>query len=99
MTTGFGGFGALASNTITTGVSAITAVSDGSMLNRTTFVHGPVECSDVVIEGVSLKERLEILERRMSIIIPDPTKIEKYEALKRAYEHYKTLEALLYEDN
>lgn len=85
MTTGFGGFGALASNTITTGVSAIT--------------HGPVECSDVVIEGVSLKERLEILERRMSILVPDPTKIEKYEALKRAYEHYKTLEALLYEDN
>lgn len=78
MTTGFGGFGALASNTITTGVSADTAVS-----NRTTFVHGPVECSDVVIEGVSLKERLKILERRMSILIPDPTKIEKYEALKR----------------
>lgn len=92
MTTSFGGFGALASNTITTGVSAITS-------NRTTFAHGPVECSDVVIEGVSLKERLEILERRMSILIPDPTKIEKYEALKRAYEHYKTLEALLYEDN
>lgn len=95
MTTSFGEFGALASNTITTGVSAITAVS----ANRTTFVHGPVECSDVVIEGVSLKERLEILERRMSILIPDPTKIEKYEALKRAYEHYETLEALLYEDN
>lgn len=88
MTTSFGEFGALASNTITTGVSAVTAVS-----------HGPVECSDVVIEGVSLKERLEILERRMSILVPDPIKIEKYEALKRAYEHYETLEALLYEDN
>ena len=76
MTTSFGEFGALASNTITTGVSVTTTVSAGSLSNRTTSVCGPVECSDVVIEGVSLKERLEIIERRMSILVPDPTKIE-----------------------
>jgi hypothetical protein len=30
----------------------------------------------------------------MAILVPDPEKLEKFEALKRAYEHYKTMERL-----
>jgi len=37
---------------------------------------------------------LEGIEQRLSILVPDPKKLQQYEALQQAYEHYKTLEAL-----
>jgi len=49
---------------------------------------------DVTIKGVSILETLEKIEKRLSILRPDPKKLEHFEALRRAYEHYKTLEAL-----
>lgn len=49
---------------------------------------------DVKIKGVSILETLEKIEKRLSILRPDPAKLEHFEALKKAYEHYKTLEAL-----
>jgi hypothetical protein len=42
----------------------------------------------------SIENRLDKIEKRLSILVPDPEKIEKFEALKKAYEHYKTLESL-----
>ena len=36
------------------------------------------------------------MEQRLSILVPDPEKLEKFEALKKAYEHYKTMEALCF---
>lgn len=41
--------------------------------------------------------RLETIEKRLNILVPDPNLLEKYEALKEAYSNYKTLEALLCE--
>lgn len=49
---------------------------------------------DIKWKGRSLGEMLETIERRLSILVPDPEKLAHYEALKKAYEHYKTLEAL-----
>lgn len=49
---------------------------------------------DIKWKGRSLANMLETIERRLSILVPDPEKLEHYEALKKAYEHYKTLEAL-----
>ncbi len=49
---------------------------------------------DVKIKGVSILETLSKIEKRLSILRPDPEKLEHFEALKKAYEHYKTLEAL-----
>lgn len=49
---------------------------------------------DVKIKGVSILETLNKIEKRLSILRPDPEKLEHFEALKKAYEHYKTLEAL-----
>ena len=49
------------------------------------------------VRGKDIKESLEEIEKRLSILVPDPKKLAKYEALQRAYEHYKTLEALCYE--
>ena len=51
--------------------------------------------SDVVIDGISMKEAMTSIMDRLSILQPDPAKLEKYAALKKAYDHYKMLERLL----
>ena len=54
--------------------------------------------ADITIGGRSMKKLLEGIEQRLGILVPDPKKLERYEALKQAYEHYKTLEALCNEE-
>ena len=54
--------------------------------------------ADITIGGRSMKKLLEGIEHRLSILVPDPKKLERYEALKQAYEHYRTLEALCNEE-
>ena len=49
---------------------------------------------DVKIKGVSIAKTLEDIQSRLAILVPDPAKLEHFAALKKAYEHYKTLEAL-----
>ena len=52
------------------------------------------EEGDIKIGGRSLKTFMDTMEKRMAILQPDPKKLEKFEALKKAYEHYKHLERL-----
>jgi hypothetical protein len=52
--------------------------------------------TDIKIDGKSLKEFMNKMEQRLAILVPDPKKLEKFEALKRAYEHYKTMESLCF---
>lgn len=49
---------------------------------------------DIKWKGRSLEETMRTIEDRLAILVPDPAKLEHFEALKKAYEHYKTLEAL-----
>lgn len=60
-----------------------------------------VSPNDIVFpDGVTLTKKLEKLDQicdRLSILEPNPSLMEKYDALREAYEHYKTLEALLKE--
>lgn len=49
---------------------------------------------DIKWKGRSLGDMLTTIEKRLAILTPDPAKLEHFEALKKAYEHYKTLEAL-----
>ena len=42
-----------------------------------------------------ISDRLRTVEERLAILVPDPDKLEKWEALKEAYNHYKSLEALI----
>ena len=49
---------------------------------------------DIKVKGISVLKTLEEINRRLAILVPDPAKLEHFEALKKAYEHYKTLEAL-----
>jgi hypothetical protein len=48
----------------------------------------------VMINGRNISEFLETISKRLAILVPDPEKLEHFEALKKAYDHYKLLEAL-----
>ena len=48
----------------------------------------------VMINGRNISEFMEAISKRLSILVPDPAKLEHFEALKKAYDHYKLLEAL-----
>jgi hypothetical protein len=51
---------------------------------------------DIKWKGRSLGKLLEKIEDRLAILAePDPAKLEKYAALKKAYEHYKLMEKLI----
>ena len=54
--------------------------------------------ADIKIDGKSLKEFMTKMEQRLAILVPDPAKLEKFEALKKAYEHYKTMESLCFDE-
>lgn len=73
----------------------------GSTTNITTplQVDGTITAKDLELDGVSVKHILQTIQDRLGILVPDPAKMEKYAALKAAYEHYKTLEALCREDD
>lgn len=95
--------------TIATGASGYfynTAGMNGSSWSTTSAssggltVKGDAEFEgDVKIQGHSILHILKKLEDRLAILQePDPVKLEKYAALKKAYDHYKTLERLIGED-
>ena len=46
-----------------------------------------------------LFEMISKIEERLSILVPDPAKLKQFEALKQAYENYKTLEAICFTNN
>jgi len=50
--------------------------------------------SDIKIKGISIVKTLDEINKRLAILVPDPDKLEHFEALKKAYDHYKLMEAL-----
>lgn len=44
-----------------------------------------------------LAEMIKIMRERLLILVPNFEKHEKYEALKKAYDHYKLIEAMVME--
>ena len=55
------------------------------------------EGTDITVGGKSLKEFMTKMEERLAILVPDPAKLEQFQALKKAYEHYKLMEKLCQE--
>jgi hypothetical protein len=49
---------------------------------------------NLTVNGSNISEILEKIQERLAILVPDPKRLEKYEALKQAYDNYKLLEAL-----
>ena len=75
-----------------TGVSPVITTNQSS---TSITVKGDAEFEgDIKVEGKSLKDWMAVMEKRLSILVPDPKKLKKYEALQKAYNHYKMLEAL-----
>jgi hypothetical protein len=71
------------------------ATIGSSSSHKTLSVTGNADFEgDVTIKGVSIAKTLEDIQSRLAILVPDPAKLEHFAALKKAYEHYKTLEAL-----
>jgi hypothetical protein len=54
--------------------------------------------ADVVINGKSLSEFMTKMEDRLAILVPELEKLEKFAALKKAYDHYKLMEKLCHEE-
>ena len=48
----------------------------------------------VKVNGQDIGEFMETISKRLAILVPDPAKLEHFEALKKAYNHYKMLEKL-----
>ena len=71
--------------------------SSGSTIDNSLSVKGNAEFDgDVKIQGHSILHLLKKIEDRLAVLQePDPDKLEKFVALKKAYEHYKTLERLI----
>jgi hypothetical protein len=78
------------SNGSTTSPWITTSASQSSL-----HVTGDAEFeNDITIKGVSIVKTLEEINKRLAILVPDPAKLEHFEALRKAYDHYKVLEAL-----
>jgi hypothetical protein len=73
----------------------------GNTTNPSTLqVHGDAEFEgNVKIKGHDIVNLLERIEDRLAILMdPDPAKLEKFPALKKAYDHYRLLEKLIGEE-
>ena len=75
----------------TTSANPYVAVGTKSALK----VSGDADISvELKVGGISITETLAKINERLAILVPDPALLEKYEALKQAYDQYKLLEAL-----
>lgn len=67
--------------------------------NNAVVVKGDAEFhGKVKINGDDLAATLSTIQKRLNILVPDPKLLHKYQALQQAYDHYKTLEALCFDD-
>ena len=96
--TGMGG-GGTGSVLMSNGTGTTWANNTNAKVTAKGQLHLEGEDADLVINGISLKEILNGITDRLSILQPKPELLEKYEALQQAYSHYKTLEALLHDES
>jgi hypothetical protein len=71
-------------------------INSGNLIHHITNNSNGSAVSFVTKE--ELEKRLSTIEKRLAILVPNPVHLEKYESLKKAYEHYKMLEILLVEN-
>lgn len=74
-------------------------VTVGATSNSALKVSGDADIQgNLTVNGVDISTMLAKIQDRLAILVPDPARLDKYEALKQAYEHYKILEALCVEE-
>ena len=94
-TSGTGGFVySTGAGTGTSWTAPNTAANPGSLK-----VSGDADFDgDVTIKGRNITKMLEKIEDRLAILMdPDPTRLEKFQALKKAYDNYKLMDKLCQE--
>ena len=79
------------------GTGATWTNSNTAKISAKGELHLEGDDADLVINGVKLTDILNGITDRLAILQPKPELLEKYANLREAYEHYKTLEALLHE--
>lgn len=85
----------MSNTTASTTIANITANKNGLIISGKSKFDNNVEINgNLTINGTDLNQLLESIQSRLNILIPDPEKLEHYESLKKAYAHYKMLEAL-----
>lgn len=85
--------------TVANGTGATWANSNTAKMTAKGELHLEGDNADIVVNGVRLSETLKAINERLSILQPNPELHSKYDNLRQAYEHYKTLEKLLTEYN
>lgn len=72
------------------------AYASSSSPSSSLHVKGDAEIEgNLKVKGKDLSELMSKIEDRLAILLdPDPEKLEQFAALKKAYQHYKTLEIL-----
>lgn len=76
-----------------TGSSWANTISASSLSDNSLSVKG-----DIVMDGVSLKEFVKNINDRLMIITPELEKMDKFKALRQAYDNYKLIEQLCTEN-
>jgi hypothetical protein len=88
------GYGPVTISNSTTGITGTSKYPSISVTGDAEFD------GDVKIKGRSIAKLLEKIEDRLAILMdPDPEKLEKFAALKKAYNNYKLLDKLCVEEN
>ncbi len=92
-TSGAGGY-MYSTGTGTSWAAPNTAANHGSLK-----VSGDADFDgDVTIKGRNITKMLEKIEDRLAILMdPDPARLEKFQALKKAYDNYKLMDKLCQE--
>ena len=83
--------------TVVSGTGTTWANSNTAKMTAKGELHLEGDTADIVINGARLSDTLKAINDRLSILQINPELHSKYDNLRQAYEHYKTLEALLYE--
>jgi hypothetical protein len=74
------------------------SVTGNNVAGITTSGNLPVtDYHDLNVSGISVKDFMEEVSARLAILQPNEELHEKYPALKDAYDHYKTIEALIHQ--
>jgi hypothetical protein len=80
-------------------IGATWANNNNAKISAKGQLHLEGDDADLVINGVKLTDILNGITNRLAILQPKPELLEKYANLREAYEHYKTLEALLHDED
>jgi hypothetical protein len=89
-----------AGNVVLNGASPTWTTSAGNISGAGLHVTSDAEFEgDITVKGKSLSKWMETVEKRLAILQPNPKKLKKFEALQKAYDHYKLLEALCHSED